>query len=172
MDVATTKRAGAAHVDRRERDLSPEQNERLRGFVEELRKRFSSQGELGRAIGLKQTTVSAFLIGKQGTSHAVAARVARLLGRSMADVLGDAPGATAGGEPIVDHLPNRARLRATDVWADLPEAVQRELMSLDFKRTGDKPYSWWLGEAARRLELYESGAIDPSLEDADPDGKR
>ena len=153
------------------RDLTPEQNERLRSCVRELRSTYKNQEELGKAIGVSQGAISAFLKGKQGLSIVVARRVVRLLNLPLSDILGDDP-EDRNEPPIVDTLPNRARLRRTDLWAGLPAQVQQELLSIDFRRVADKPFYWWIGEVSRRLELFESGAVDADLEPADPEGKR
>lgn len=70
------------------RDLSPEQNKRLRPLVQRLLSEHKNQGELAAALGMKQPTLSGFLGGRQGTSFAVAMRACQLAKENPFVVLG------------------------------------------------------------------------------------
>jgi transcriptional regulator with XRE-family HTH domain len=73
----------------RKRDLSNEQNERLRATVkQQLCSLVPKQRHLSRLLGVSQGNVSDFLDGKKGGSAALALRVAFLLDRPVEEILG------------------------------------------------------------------------------------
>jgi hypothetical protein len=73
----------------RKRDLSDEQNEKLRSAVREhLCSRVPKQLHLSKLLAVSQGNLSSFLEGKKGGSAALALRVAFLLDRPVEDILG------------------------------------------------------------------------------------
>lgn len=70
-------------------DLTPDQNARVLAAALKLRERFDSATALGRAIGISQGGISAYLSGKNGASLATATRVAKLAGVSVGELLGE-----------------------------------------------------------------------------------
>lgn len=97
-------------VTARLRDLTDEQNERVRDLVRELlRREGNSQTSLAPRLGMRQPALSGFLARRQGTSYAMATRAARLAIVSVDDVL-------AGRSLSLDPYP--ARARALSVLAD------------------------------------------------------
>lgn len=70
------------------RDLSHEQNKRLRPLVQRLLSEHKNQEELAAALGMKQSTLSGFLGGRQGTSFAVALRACQLAKENPFAILG------------------------------------------------------------------------------------
>src|SRR4051812_22662295 len=72
--------------------LSPEQNERVRGFVRQLlREHDDNQGALARKLGITQPGVSSFLSRRVGTTYFMVERVAELLKIPIWEVLGIEP---------------------------------------------------------------------------------
>lgn len=97
-------------VTARLRDLTDEQNERVRDLVRELlRREGNSQTSLAPRLGMRQPALSGFLARRQGTSYAMVTRAAKLAGVSVDDVL-------AGRALSLDPYP--ARARALSVLAD------------------------------------------------------
>lgn len=74
--------------DARVRDLTDEQNAKLRPLVQQLLDKVGNQTEVGRLIGMSQSAVSGFMKGRQGTSYAVALNVCALTSTNPGDVLG------------------------------------------------------------------------------------
>jgi len=73
----------------RNRDLSEEQNEKLRSTVKEhLCKLVPKQLHLSKLLGVSQGNLSNFLDGRKGGSAALALRVAFLLDRPVEEILG------------------------------------------------------------------------------------
>jgi len=73
----------------RKRDLSDEQNARLRAAVkDELCSLVPKQLHLSKLLGITQGNLSAFLDGKRGGSAALALRVAFLLNQPVEEILG------------------------------------------------------------------------------------
>lgn len=104
-------------TQRRERDLTDEQNERVRTLVRELLKREGmTQVKLAPALGLKQPALSGFLASRQGTSYSTARRAAKLAGVEVEDVL-------AGRTTTPDPYPARARALAFAADVAHPDAI-------------------------------------------------
>lgn len=74
----TTTLITPASTTRLMSDLSPEQNARVLALAKELRKGYSSATAFGRAIGMTQGGISAYLSGKNGASLETATRIAAL----------------------------------------------------------------------------------------------
>jgi transcriptional regulator with XRE-family HTH domain len=73
----------------RNRDLSEQQNEKLRAMVQEhLCTLVPKQLHLSKLLGVSQGNLSKFLEGKKGGSAALALRVAFLLDRPVEEILG------------------------------------------------------------------------------------
>lgn len=112
-------KAKAKPKAKRVRDFTQAENAALRAELAELYKTMT-QEEIASAIGnvVGQPTLSAFLSGRQGTSHAVAERVAVLRGKTLDQVLGRVAG------PAVPRSPKDA-VRATDLYKAAPIEVRR-----------------------------------------------
>lgn len=89
---------------KRSRDLTPEQNERVRALVRDLL-RDHTQTSLGPLLGLRQNSLSNFLSGRGGTSFSTARRAADLAKVDVDDLL-------AGRSTSPDPYPMRARVLA------------------------------------------------------------
>lgn len=72
------------------RSLTDDQNVTIRGLLanELLPAWNNNQSALAPELGVNQTTISAFLKGRQGTGFTVASRICDLLGKDVLEVLG------------------------------------------------------------------------------------
>lgn len=91
-------------VVQRGRDLTDEQNERVRALVRRLL-RDEPQLRLAPRLGLKQPALSGFLSERQGTSYSVARRAAQIAGVDVDALL-------AGVQTEPDPYPARSRVLA------------------------------------------------------------
>lgn len=136
--------------------LSDEQNERLRGYVREVLKRYNgSQSELAPRIGMSQPAISAFLSGRQGTTYRVVERVAALLKIEEREVLHgvkDLASTIAATHPKLEA----ARLAQDDgVYA---AAIQSVLDEEEGPENESRSTLWW----AMRMKLREHELLQHS----------
>ncbi len=79
----------ANYLDMKRRDLSPEQNDRVRALLRALVGTYGSETALAKALEVKQPTISSVLSGRHGTSWGLLHRVAKLAGVPPAELLGE-----------------------------------------------------------------------------------
>jgi len=144
----------------RKRDLTDEQNERLRTVVkQELCRLVPKQLHLSKLLDTGQGNLSEFLDGKKGGSAALALRVAFLLDRPVEEILGvrHMPG-------LVDHNSRRYPTRILAARAAYLDGVDMRrieaVLSADLDKPGD------LGAHAWR-KMIESGYLAERGTDAD-----
>jgi transcriptional regulator with XRE-family HTH domain len=103
--------------------LTPEQNERLRDAVRDLLRRHDgNQTVLAPKLGVSQSTLSGFIGGRQGTSYAVAGRVADLLRVDERELLhGRAPLAARDNRTIAADLARDDGISETAISSVLAE---------------------------------------------------
>jgi hypothetical protein len=126
------------------RDLTPEQNEHLRGVIKaELLTRIPKQYQLADVLGLAQGNFSCFLDGTKGGSAALAFRVAFLLDCRVEDVLG-MPHMPALVDAQQRRYPTRV-LAARAAYLDgVPMNHILPVLTASFKYEGDPGVDAWL----------------------------
>ena len=145
------------------RDLTDEQNERLREILRPLVGRSGdlpyTQTSLGKAIGLSQAHVSGFLSGTRGLSIVAALRALDLVGVDPRTVLGDSlPLASSS----TDRYPHRAAAieRMAGLWSHRTVQLLRSMVLL---RATDPTEREWIeqGNAIESDNPLPIRTVDP-----------
>ncbi|MEP7124704.1 MAG: helix-turn-helix transcriptional regulator [Byssovorax sp.] len=138
------------------RSLSPEQNERVVGYVRELLKRYhGNQSELAPRLGVTQPTISGIVGGRQTTSYQVALRVAELLGLDEREVL---HGIKPAAPVALKSNPRQAAAVLAREDGVYEGAIESVLAEEDSPATVDRSTLWW----AMRMKLREHELVEGS----------
>lgn len=128
MRVTDPGRSRLRDMALRSRDLSADQNARIRAVMRAIIAGGVTQAALAERLGTKQGTIAGFLSGRQGTSMAVAVRLAEVTGIPLSEFgINLMPGDLADEN---DPYPGRRDLRRTDRWAQLPDSIRIEIEAM------------------------------------------
>jgi transcriptional regulator with XRE-family HTH domain len=172
----------------RNRDLSDEQNEKLRATVKlELCNLVPKQYHLSKLLGVSQGNLSKFLDGSKGGSAALALRVAFLLDRPVEEILGvrRVPGLIdengkryptrilAARAAYLDGVdPRRIQSALSAVLSPKgdpgAEAWRRMMVSGELAQPGTKEDTDWAIEVVRAGHSSETGKRRPKRAKAKP----
>lgn len=140
------------------RDLTDEQNERLRPIVARLlaeeKARGGTQATLGKKLGISQSALSGFIGDRQGSSHAVALTACKLAGIDPRTVLGEEFAivlTSAGVEEIEKRF---EQLKAADLPVGSFLMKLRRLPGLE-RWIEENPSALTVSQLARGMSIYD-----------------
>jgi transcriptional regulator with XRE-family HTH domain len=100
------------------KNLSPQQNQRIRDAIKAMLANGSNQTTLAKQLGIRQSTISAFLDAKQGTGLHVAMRVAQLVGVDLVTLLDVASGEAEQRKRLSSFPPPDISPERIERWVD------------------------------------------------------
>lgn len=169
--VDSTRFSGVA----RDRDLTPEQNAKLREQIKVLLET-RSQTALAKSLGVTQPTISAFQGKRQGASFGLALKVAKLRGLDVWEMLGEERPPKLPSPRLIDvddQFPERtAALAGARVVAKRYGFTEEDIeavakMDLDFE--DDPGIAFWWGQLKshrKRRRAREKGLPETAISKA------
>lgn len=142
------------------RDLTPEENERVKDVLRALLRRYDdNQSLLAPLLGIGQPALSGILSGRQGTSWRTAVHAASLLGRDVLEVLTGQP--TSIVFDPGDPYPNRQRAAAAARILGISQPAIDAVCSMSLKQDApDTAPVEWLDDM-RQAEKQLARGLDP-----------
>ncbi len=140
----------------RGRTYSSEQNERIRAAAQELLGRYGSQANLAASLGLKQPSLSSYLLGRYNAGPHLMKRVAELRGMTVDELLGE----TQTVEPV-DRYSNRTMAVRVARLDGLAEPAVQAILSVVLQSERDLPIIEWIDAIRDEVRRQQRFASEP-----------